>query len=295
MTDSSLGGWVAAARPKTLPAALGPILPGAVLAWSEGKFRGLIVLAALISALLLQISVNIANDYFDFINGIDTPERLGPKRAAASGLLSLKSMRRGMIILTFLIIASGSYLVYVGGIPILAVGIASIISVFLYSAGPFPLSSNALGDLFVFLFFGPVAVCGTYYVQTLSIGYGIAAYSVSIGMLITAILVVNNFRDIDTDRRGNKRTLAVILGKKMMIAEYCFLLFTAYLVPVVLVIVSDVSSFILLVLITLPLSVPLIRDMAGRAGGKDLNRTLAGTARLSLLFSLFLSIGIAMG
>ena len=295
MDRNILKGWIAAARPRTLPAALGPIIPGSVLAWSEGKFRGDAVFAASIAALLLQISVNVANDYFDFINGIDTSDRLGPKRAAASGLLSLKSIRTGMIVLTLLILVPGLYLVYIGGIPVLIIGIASVLSVYLYSAGPFPLSSNALGDLFVFLFFGPVAVCGTYYVQTLSISPEIIAYSVSIGMLVTAILVVNNYRDIDTDRAADKKTLAVVLGRKMMVAEYCFLLFAAYLIPVALVVLSDISYSILLFIVTIPLGISLIRDMGGRAQGKELNKTLAGTAGLSFLFSIFLSLGIFLG
>ncbi|MCD6396994.1 MAG: 1,4-dihydroxy-2-naphthoate octaprenyltransferase, partial [Spirochaetaceae bacterium] len=169
MNSSRIKGWVTAARPKTLPAALGPILPAAALAWSEGKFKLLPVIAALSAALLLQIAVNIANDYFDFIHGIDTSDRVGPVRAAAGGLLSLKSMKTAMLLLTLIILLIGAYLVYIAGLPILILGIASIVSVYLYSAGPLPLSSNALGDLFVFIFFGPAAVCGTYYVQTRSI------------------------------------------------------------------------------------------------------------------------------
>ena len=131
------------------------------LAWSNDSFKLLPVIAALSAALLLQIAVNIANDYFDFIHGIDTPDRVGPTRAAAGGLLSLKSMRTGMVFITLLILSIGVYLIYIAGLPILFIGIASVISVYLYSAGPFPLSTNALGDLFVFMFFGPAAVCGT--------------------------------------------------------------------------------------------------------------------------------------
>ena len=139
--------------------------------------------------------------------------RSGPTRAAAGGLLSLKSMRTGMVFITLLILSIGVYLIYIAGLPILFIGIASVISVYLYSAGPFPLSTNALGDLFVFMFFGPAAVCGTYYVQTLSLNIEIILYSVSVGLLITAILVVNNYRDIETDTTGGKRTLAVVLGE----------------------------------------------------------------------------------
>lgn len=299
MSSSSIKGWVTAARPKTLPAALGPILPGAALAWSENSFSLFPVLAALTAALLLQIAVNIANDYFDFIHGIDTPERVGPTRAAAGGLLSLKSMRIGMVLITLLILSIGVYLIYIAGLPILFIGLAAVISVYLYSAGPFPLSTNALGDLFVFLFFGPAAVCGTYYVQTLRLNTEIILYSVSIGLLITAIIVVNNYRDIKTDRAGGKKTLAVVMGEKITIVEYMLLVFIAYLIPVVLFIIKwivllEVTPWLLLPLISAPLWIPLFRDMYGRAKGQVLNKTLAGTAKMSLLFSVLLGLGIVL-
>ena len=294
MSSSGIKGWVTAARPKTLPAALGPILPGAAFAWSDGSFKLLPAIAALSAALLLQIAVNIANDYFDFIHGIDTSDRVGPTRAAAGGLLSLKSMRTGMVLITVLILTIGVYLIYIAGLPILFIGLAAVISVYLYSAGPFPLSTNALGDLFVFMFFGPAAVCGTYYVQTLSLNTEIILYSVSIGLLITAILVVNNYRDIKTDTAGGKRTLAVVLGEKLTRVEYSLLVLIAYLIPPALVFLKDASPWVLLSLISAPLWIPLLRDINGRVSGQALNRTLAGTAKLSLLFSVLLSLGIVL-
>jgi 1,4-dihydroxy-2-naphthoate polyprenyltransferase len=292
MSSSDLKGWITAARPKTLPAALGPILPGAALAWSKDSFRLLPVTAALSAALLLQIAVNIANDYFDYIHGIDTPERVGPTRAAASGLLSLKKMRIGMVIITSLILTIGVYLTYIAGLPILLIGLASVFSIYLYSAGPFPLSSNALGDLFVFIFFGPAAVCGTYYVQTLSLDIEIILFSVSIGLLITAIIVVNNYRDIKTDTAGGKKTLAVVLGEKLTKVEYSLLIIIAYLIPPNLVFFSDTSPWVLLSLISVPLWIPLFRDINGRASDQALNKTLAGTAKAGLMFSILLSLGI---
>ncbi len=294
MSSTSIKGWVTAARPKTLPAAIGPILPGAALAWANSSFKLLPVIAALSAALLLQIAVNIANDYFDYIHGIDTPDRVGPVRAAAGGLLSLKSMRTGMVLITLLILTIGVYLIYIAGIPILLIGIASVISVYLYSAGPFPLSTNALGDLFVFIFFGPAAVCGTYYVQTLSLNIEIILYSVSVGLLITAIIVVNNYRDIETDTAGGKRTLAVVLGKKLTRVEYYILVFIAYLIPPTLVVFTDSSPWVLLSLISVPLWIPLIRDISGQVSDQALNKTLAGTAKAGLLFSVFLSLGIVL-
>ncbi len=294
MSSSSIKGWVTAARPKTLPAAIGPILPGAALAWSKNSFKLLLVIAALSAALLLQIAVNIANDYFDYIHGIDTPDRVGPTRAAASGLLSLKNMRMGMVIITSLILSIGVYLIYVAGFPILLIGLASIISVYLYSAGPFPLSTNALGDLFVFIFFGPAAVCGTYYVQTLNLNIEIILFSVSIGLLITAIIVVNNYRDIETDTAGGKKTLAVVLGKKLTKLEYYLLIIIAYLIPPNLVFFTDMSPRALLSLISIPLWIPLFRDINGRVSGQALNKTLAGTAKAGLVFSILLSLGIVL-
>ncbi|MDA3938910.1 MAG: 1,4-dihydroxy-2-naphthoate polyprenyltransferase [Spirochaetia bacterium] len=294
MNSSGIKGWVTAARPKTLPAALGPILPGAALAWSEDSFKLLPVIAALAAALLLQIAVNIANDYFDFIHGIDTPDRVGPTRAAAGGLLSLKSMRIGMALITLVILTIGVYLIYIAGLPILIIGLASVISVYLYSAGPFPLSSNALGDLFVFTFFGPAAVCGTYYVQTLNLNIEIILYSISIGLLITAILVVNNYRDIKTDTAGGKKTLAVVMGEKLTRVEYYLLVVVAYLIPPTLVFLTDTSPWVLLSLVSAPLWVPLFQDMYGRTSGKALNKTLAGTAKAGLLFSVLLSFGILL-
>ncbi len=294
MSSSIIKGWVTAARPKTLPAALGPILPGAALAWSKESFILLPVIAALSAALLLQIAVNIANDYFDFIHGIDKPDRVGPTRAAAGGLLSLRSMRKGMILITLIILIIGVYLIYIAGLPILFIGLASVISVYLYSAGPFPLSTNALGDLFVFMFFGPAAVCGTYYVQTLSLNIEIILYSVSVGLLITAIIVVNNYRDIETDTAGGKRTLAVVLGEKLTRVEYFLLVLIAYLIPPALVFLNDASLWVLLSLISSPLWIPLFRDINGRARGQSLNKTLAGTAKTGLLFSILLSLGILL-
>ena len=294
MNNPHIKGWVTAARPKTLPAALGPILPGAALAWSESSFKLFPVIAALSAAFLLQIAVNIANDYFDFIHGIDTPDRVGPTRAAAGGLLSLKQMRNGMIIITILILIIGVYLIYIAGLPILFIGLASLISVYLYSAGPFPLSTNALGDLFVFIFFGPTAVCGTYYVQTLSLNIEIILYSVSVGLLVTAIIVVNNYRDIKTDTASGKRTLAVVLGEKLTRVEYYLLVIIAYLIPPSLVVITDTSAWILLSLLSAPMWIPLFRDINGRSSGQALNKTLAGTAKLGLLFSVLLSLGIVL-
>ncbi|MCP4671644.1 MAG: 1,4-dihydroxy-2-naphthoate polyprenyltransferase [Desulfobacula sp.] len=294
MLKQQIHGWITAARPKTLPAAVTPILPAAALAWSENSFKLLPVFTALIICLLLQIAVNIANDYFDFIHGIDTQERIGPPRAAASGLLSLKAMRIGMFIITIAILGAGSYLVHIGGIPILLIGVASVLSVYLYSAGPLPFSTNALGDLFVFIFFGPVAVCGTYFLQTKTLNTQIILFSISIGFLITAIMVVNNYRDIKTDTAAGKKTLAVILGTTLTRLEYLILIFTPYLILIAMKFLTNASLWLLLPLPSIFLWLPLLRDMNSMADSQNLNKTLAATAKISLIFSVLLSLGIIL-
>jgi len=294
MLKQQIHGWITAARLKTLPAALCPILPAAALAWSENSFKSLPVFTALIVCLLLQIAVNVANDYFDFIHGIDTPDRIGPPRAAASGLLSLKTMRTGMVIITITILAAGSYLVYIGGVPILLIGLASIVSVYLYSAGPLPFSTNALGDFFVFIFFGPVAVCGTYFLQTKTLNAQIILFSISIGFLITAIMVVNNYRDIKTDTAAGKKTLAVLLGTTLTRVEYLILILCPYLILIAMKLVANVSSWLLLPLLSILFWLPLLKDMNNMTDSQNLNKTLAGTAKMSLAFSILLSLGILL-
>ena len=294
MIKQQINGWITAARPKTLPAALCPILPAAALAWSENSFKLFPVFTALIICLLLQIAVNIANDYFDFIHGIDTPDRIGPPRAAASGLLTLKEMKIGMVIITIAILVAGSYLVYIGGTPILLIGLASIVSIYLYSAGPLPFSTNALGDLFVFLFFGPVAVCGTYFLQTKALNPKIKLFSISIGLLITAIMVVNNYRDIKTDTAAGKKTLAVLLGPTLTRVEYLTLVLTPYLILIAMKLVANASLWLLLPLLSILFWLPLLKDMNSMENSHNLNKTLAGTARMSLIFSVLLSLGILL-
>ncbi len=285
--------WILAARPKTLPAAIGPILVGAALALADGLFQWGPALAALICALLLQIGSNFANDYFDFFKGADTHERLGPTRATAAGLLSPAAMRWGMIVVFGAAAVVGLFLIWVGGWPIFWAGLAAMIAALAYTGGPFPFGYHGLGELFVFLFFGLVAVCGTYYVQAHSLTTTAILAAVPPGLLITAILVVNNLRDIDTDRRANKRTLAVRLGRRGTQIEYALLLLLAYLTPLWLWLGMDKVAWILLPWLTLPLAVPLLRAVF-TIQGKVLNGTLAGTARLSLLYSILLAAGLLL-
>jgi len=287
--------WVLATRPKTLPAAVAPVVVGAAAALGDRVFSPLPALAALAGALLLQIGVNLANDYFDFGRGIDQPDRKGPLRVTQAGLIAPGQVRGGMAVAFALAALVGLYLVARGGMPILVVGIASILSALAYSGGPWPLASLGVADLFVFVFFGPVAVCGTYFVQAGSLSGAAAAASIGPGLLITAILVVNNLRDIETDARAGKRTLAVRLGPRGALAEYLLLLAAPYLIPPAFFAAGVRGPLILLPLLSLPLAVPLVKTLAARReDGPAMNAALAGTARLSLVYALLLAIGLAV-
>lgn len=286
--------WVLAARPKTLPAALSPVVVGAALAYADGAFDLLPALAAALGALLLQILSNFANDYSDFFRGADTVDRLGPVRVTAAGLISPQQLRLGIGVVIALAVLVGLYLVYVGGWPILLIGVTAILAALAYTGGPFPFGYYGLGELFVFFYFGVAAVCGTYYVQAHTMTPFVLLASVPVGLLITAVLVVNNYRDIDTDRRAGKRTLAVRLGRGGARAEYTLLLALAYLVPIVLWLGFNHNAWLLLPFLTLPLAVRLARTLASATDGPTLNKTLGGTAQLGLLFSLLLAIGIAL-
>ena len=285
--------WLHAARPRTLPAALAPVMVGASLAVADGCFTFLPALAALIGALLLQIAVNFANDYFDFKNGIDTEERLGPVRVTQRGLIEPEYVKKAMIAVLSAATCIGLYLTYIAGWPILMVGIAAIVASLSYSGGPFPLASNGLGDLFVFIFFGLVAVGGTYYVQALTLNCRVMAVSVPIGLQITAIIVVNNLRDIPTDGKHGKHTLAVLLGQHKTRIEYLLLIVTAYVLLVAFWVFGWFSRWILLPMLALPFFVPVIRTVFKEAG-PILNQALARTAALALIFSLLLSVGLIL-
>lgn len=287
-TISHQQAWVLAARPKTLPAAISPVIVGAAIAAADGYFALLPALAALFGALLLQIGSNLANDYFDAINGADTPDRVGPLRVTAAGLISQASMRLGMVVVFGLAAIIGLYLIWVGGWPILAVGAASILAALAYTGGPKPFGYMGLGDLFVFLFFGPVALCGSYYVQAHRVTGATVLASVALGALITAILVVNNLRDIKSDRLAGKYTLAVRLGMEGTRMEYLLLLAVAYAMPLVLAISSG-SLWLLLPFLTLPRACQLYATIRRADDGSTLNKSLAGTAQLSLLFAVALS------
>jgi 1,4-dihydroxy-2-naphthoate octaprenyltransferase len=282
-----------AIRPRTLPAAVAPVVVGTGLAISQDSFRLFPALAALSGALLLQIAVNLANDYFDCVKGVDGPGRLGPIRVTESGLISPQRVKAAMIASFGCAVAAGLYLIMVAGWPILAIGLASILAALAYSGGPYPLASHGLGDIFVFIFFGLVAVCGTYYVQALHLTAFAVLAAIPVGLLITSILVVNNLRDIPTDLLAGKRTLAVILGHRGSRIEYLLLLSGAYAMPIGLWLSGSASRWVLLSHVSLPIALPLVR-LVWTGKGRDLNQALAGTARLAFIFSLLLSLGLIL-
>jgi 1,4-dihydroxy-2-naphthoate octaprenyltransferase len=287
--------WMLAARPKTLPAAVAPVAVGIAVAVRDGSFAPLPALAALAGALLLQVGVNLANDYFDFKKGVDTAGRKGPLRVTQAGLISPDDVRLGMALVFLLAALVGVYLVAIGGWPILLVGTASILAALAYSGGPWPIASHGLGDVFVFLFFGLAAVCGTYYVQALALTPFAVTAAVPPGLLITAILVVNNLRDIETDSKVGKRTLAVRLGPRGTLAEYAALVAGAYLLLPVLWLSGAADGWVTLPFFTLPMTVPLLRSLGKEyRDGTAMNRALAGTARYTLVFCLFFAIGIVL-
>lgn len=288
---TKLRAWIMAARPKTLPAAFGPVLVGSAVAIHDGAFQLLPALAAAVGALLLQILSNFANDYSDFFRGADTDERLGPPRVTATGLITPRELRIGIIIAIGLAALVGLYLILVGGWPILLIGVASILAALLYTGGPFPFGYYGLGDFFVFIFFGLVAVCGTYYVQALTVTWPVVLAAVPIGALVTAILVVNNYRDRHTDAAAGKRTLAVMLGDRGTQIEYILLVVVAYLTPLYFWLAAGYAFWVLLPWLTVPLAIGLVRDFL-TLDGRALNKTLAGTARLSMLFGLLFAVGL---
>ncbi len=284
--------WLLAIRPKTLPAAVGPVVVGVAVAIGDGNCSPFFpAIGCLVGAMLLQIGVNLANDYFDYRNKIDSEERLGPVRVTQSGLIPPAAVKRGMIVSLVLAGLVFLYLAVVGGWVIVIIGVASVLAALAYSGGPYPLASNGLGELFVFILFGLVAVGGTYFIQTGQLTQMAMLAAIPPGLLITAIMVVNNLRDIDTDRNAGKRSLAVILGRKGTILEYRLLLLFSYIIPPAIFASGLREWMILLPLGSLPMALPLAKSI-GRSTGTSLNELLAATARLSLVFSLLFSVGM---
>ncbi len=289
---SALATWWMAARPATLTASIAPVIVGTAHAARDGSTHWPAALAALVGAMLIQVGTNLVNDVEDFERGADDAGRSGPARAVERGLLTAAQVRRGALLSFAAAAAVGCYLITVGGWPILVLGLVSILSGIAYTAGPWPLAYLGLGDVFVFLFFGIAAVCGTYFVQTGAVTIPVVLSGTAIGALATAILAVNNTRDVDGDRGAGKRTLAVRFGPAATRAEYALLLAWAFAVPIELS--RQVSSgAVLLALLAAPWVPVLIRRIYS-ASGSALNPLLRDTARLELAFAALLSIGLLL-
>jgi len=289
----SFGAWLLASRPKTLSAAAVPVLVGTACASARGQVKWGPALAALAGSLLLQIGANFANDVFDFEKGADTAERLGPTRAVQAGLLSARSMRRGMWLVFGLSLLIGLYLTSVAGPVILIIGLASIASAIAYTGGPYPLGYHGLGDVFVFIFFGLVAVCGTALVEIGHVPLLSLACAIPVGALATAILVVNNLRDRVTDLGAGKRTLAVRYGRSFALNQYRALIAVSYVTPVGLALTRSTGPEVLIALLSLPLAIKTERAVTATEG-RALNPLLAATAKLLAIFGLLFALGLGL-
>ena len=281
-----------AARPRTLPAAVAPVLVGTSLAIHYGTFHPLAFIAALLGAMLIQVGTNLSNDYSDARRGADTDERIGPVRVTAGGLVP----PRQVLIATYLTFGAavlcGVYLIAVAGWALLAVGAASILAGILYTGGPRPYGYDGLGEVFVFLFFGIVAVTGSYFVQRKGLPWEAFALAVPVGLLIAAILVVNNARDIDTDRRAGKRTLAVRFGRERTRNLFAVMVAAAFVTSWVPWVAGALSPWLLLTAAAAPLAFSVVQMVRTHVDGPSLNQALARTAKLALLFCLLLCAGV---
>ncbi len=299
--------WITAARPATLPAALAGVAVGLGAALGAGvPFRLDSALGCVLVALLLQVVANFANDLSDFRRGADSPARTGPLRVAAAGLVTERQLEVAIALTIGLAGLVGLWLALIGGPALIAVGLLAVVAALGYTGGPWPYGYRGLGEVFVFSFFGLVAVIGTAYLQAASVESLFVAAAIPVGALTTAILVVNNLRDIPTDRAAGKRTLAVMLGAPAAQAEYALLLAVAYAVPVSLVGFwmatgtgpaggpSGLAPLALLPLLSLPLARPLLRVVRTFGEPRELNLVLKGTARLALVFALLFGLGLAL-
>ena len=299
--------WLMAARPQTLPAGAAPVIVGTGLAVGAGVFEPLAAAFALVGALLLQVGTNFANDYYDAVQGADTDDREGFIRVTAGGLIEPESVKRAMYATFGLAILVGTYLVYIGGVPILVIGLAGVVAGITYTGGPLPYGYRGLGDLFVFVFFGLVAVAGTYYVQAVGTAAGpfplwvpdgtVPAAAVVAGLpaagLSTAILVVNNVRDLETDAASGKRTLAVMLGYRASRIEWSLMVGMAYVVPAVFWL-DGYSPAVLAPFVTLPLAIRLGSIVWTRTDGDALNSVLERTGQLLFAHSALVAVGLTI-
>jgi len=291
--NSKFHSWLLASRPKTLLASVVPVMVGTALAINVDKFNPLVTLVALVCSLLIQIGTNFTNDLYDFYKGADTVSRKGPVRVLSASLISIKEMKTGIIIAFLSAFILGLYLVYIGGIIILAIGVLSILAGIAYTAGPYPLAYKGLGDIFVFMFFGLIGTMGTFYLQANELSLPAFLSSIPVGSLITNILVVNNYRDIETDRIAGKNTLAVKLGKTFTQYQFIFLIFVSFIVPLLLFLFFDFKFWIFLPYLTIPVVYKTI-SMLFTLDGVQLNETLELTAKLSAMYGILFSAGLML-
>lgn len=289
---SAFQAWMLAIRPKTLPAGAMPVVVGSALAFANGVFKPLPALVALICALGIQIATNFINEIYDFRKGADTSERLGPTRTVAAGIITEQTMTRVSITLGVSVFALGMYLVAIGGWPILLIGVLSLLFAWAYTGGPFPIAYSGLGDVFVFIFFGLVAVGGTYYVQALSLSMPVLVAAAAPGAFSVCILLVNNIRDIDTDRKVGKMTLPARIGAPAARVLYVTLAVLAYLVPFYLV-STGYSPWCLLSLLSIPLAIGMVRTLYA-SEGRALNAVLAGTGKVLTVHGVLFSAGLVI-
>jgi len=291
ITPGSAGAWIAGARLRTLPAAVGPVLAGGGLAWKDGGFAVAPFLAALVAALLIQIGTNFANDYSDFARGADTADRLGTPRVTQAGLLTAAAVRLGAAVSFALAVAIGVYLALVGGWPVVWIGVGSILLAVCYTGGPWPYGYHGLGDLAVFILFGPVAVAGTHYVQLSRWAPEALLAGLGAGALATAILVVNNLRDMATDAAAGKRTLAVRIGPFATRVQYSLLVAVAIAVPPVGLMAGWWPPGALLASGAVLLAVAPLRVVWTYEDPRTLNPALAATARTTGAYGLLFAVG----
>ena len=292
MADSQFKIWWLACRPKTLPAAAAPVIIGTALAVAHQSFHLLSAIAALFGALFIQIGTNLANDYFDFKKGTDREDRLGPTRVTQAGLVSPQAVKNATIIAFCLAFFVGIFLVYRAGLPIVVIGLCSILFGVLYTGGKYPIGYIGLGEVFVLLFFGPVAVGGTYFVQTLTITNDVLIVGLAPGLFSSAILVVNNLRDIEADRISGKKTLAVRFGSNFSKIQYTFFMIIASLVPIYFYLQSENLIHLLPVVMLIPslIAVKIIYTKTGR----ELNNLLALTGKILFVYAVLFAIGWLM-
>lgn len=286
--------WLLAARPKTLPAAAVPVLVGTAVAAHFARVDLLVFAATLAAALLIQVGTNFANDYSDFVSGADHAGRLGPTRASQSGLIPAPAVKVATYLTFGVALLIGLYLAWVGGWPIVVIGSVSIICGFLYTGGPWPFGYHGLGDVFVFVFFGLVAVTGTAYLQTGTWPTLAFLAAIPIGLISTNILVVNNLRDLPTDRDAGKRTLAVRIGDRATRWQYALFTLLAYAMPLALAWGRHGAGWYLLPWLSAPMAGMLTRRVLGVTAGRELNAVLERTGRLLLAFGLLFSAGLVL-